>query len=188
MIPSKDDSRQISVNRNRLEFLFDGIFAISMTLLVLELKVPELTDKHSIAELGQLLLRHVATFISYILSFAMLSIFWYSHNRYFQYIRRITKEIFVFHIVQLAFAAFFPFCAALFGRYPTNRLSMVIYLGCAMMFQLSSLMQWLLAKKQHALVPRMDPSIYLQIRKGNIRGSMIGTLLFLLYLFMMLIR
>jgi uncharacterized membrane protein len=182
MIPSKDKSLQISVNRNRLEFLFDGIFAISMTLLVLDLKVPELTDKHSIAELGQLLLHHGAAFISYIISFAMLSIFWYSHNRYFHYIRRITKEIFVFHIVQLVFAAFFPFCAALIGRYPTNRLSMAIYLGCVMMFQLSSLMQWLLAKKQHAFIPRMDPLIYIQIRKRNIVGSFICTLLFLSYL------
>ena len=57
------------ISRNRLEMLCDGIFAIAMTILVLELKVPELVDRHSAAELAQSLERNRATFISYLLGF-----------------------------------------------------------------------------------------------------------------------
>ena len=188
MTQRKHASLQSAVNKNRLEFLFDGIFAISMTLLVLELKTPELTERKSVAELGQLLMHHGATFISYILSFIMLGIFWYRHNQYFHYIQRITKSIFVFHIVQLVFVAFIPFCAALLGRYTTNQLSLVIYIGCIMMFQWCALIQWVAAKKQYALIPRMDPSIYFRFKKGGLFGAVICTLLFLQYLFLLLLH
>jgi uncharacterized membrane protein len=186
--PNKPDFLRNVVNKNRLEFLFDGIFAIAMTILVLELKVPELTERKSVAELGQLLMHHGATFFSYILSFIMLGILWYSHNQYFQYLQRITKSIFIFHIVQLAFAAFFPFCAALFGRYPTNRLALIFYLGCIMGFQWSTLIQWVMAKKQYALMPRMDPSLYGKFKKGFTVGSMVCTLIFLLNIFSLIIQ
>ena len=188
MGPTKHTFLQSAVNKNRLEFLFDGIFAIAMTILVLELKVPELTDRKSVVELGQLLFHHGATFFSYILSFIMLGILWYSHNQYFRYIQRITISIFIFHIVQLALAAFFPFCAALFGRYPTNQLSLIIYFGCIMFFQWSILIQWLLAKRQGALIPRMDLSIYYKFKKGFFVGSIVCSYFFLQYLFLMLIR
>jgi uncharacterized membrane protein len=171
-----------SISRNRLEILFDGIFAISMTILVLELKVPVLSDKRSVSELGQMLLHHGTTFISYIISFVMLGILWYRHNHYYQYFQRITKSIFSFTLVQMAAAAFFPFCAALFGQYPINRLSIVIYLSCIMVYQWSCHIQWFLAKRQFALVPQLDPAIYHRIQKGNKKSSIIETSLFLLYL------
>jgi uncharacterized membrane protein len=188
MISAKDDHVHGVVNKHRLEFLFDGIFAISMTILVLELKVPDLTVRKSVAELGHLLMLHGATFFSYILSFMMLGILWYSHNQYFRYLQRITKGIFIFHIVQLAFAAFFPFCAALFGRYPTNQLSLIIYFGCIMGFQWSTLIQWLLAKKQYALIPRMDPLIYFKFKKRITVSSLVCSLFFLQYLLLLLIH
>jgi uncharacterized membrane protein len=186
MISTKEKHTQSAVKKNRLEFLFDGIFAISMTILVLELKVPELADRKSVAELGQLLMHHGATFFSYVLSFIMLGILWYSHNQYFRYLQRITKGIYIFHIVQLAFAAFFPFCAALFGRYPTNHLSFVFYIGCIMMFQWSTLIQWLMAKKQYALIPRMDPSIYNKFKKRITISAAMCSLFFLQYVFLLL--
>ena len=171
-----------SISRNRLEILFDGIFAISMTILVLELKVPDLSDKRSVSELGQMFLHHGTTFISYIISFVMLGSLWYKHNNYYQYLQWITKSIFSFTLVQLAAAAFFPFCAALFGRYPINRLSVVIYIGCIMVYQWSCHIQWFLAKRQFDLVPQLSPSIYYRIQKGNKIGSIICTSLFLLNL------
>jgi uncharacterized membrane protein len=170
------------ISRNRLEFLFDGVFAISMTILVLELKVPELSNRRSVAEMGENLLHYGHSFLSYILSFIMLGILWYNHNNYYQYLQQITKSIFSFTLLQLAAAAFFPFCAALFGRYPINHLSIVIYLGCIMVYLWSCLIQWFLAKRQSVLVPQLTSATYIQIRKGNMIGSIITTAMFLLYL------
>jgi Predicted integral membrane protein len=186
MAEKKPVESSSSISRNRLEFLFDGVFAISMTILVLELKVPELADRHSTAEMGQMLLHHGRSFLSYILSFFMLGVLWYSHNNYYKYFQQITKSILCFTLVQMATAAFFPFCAALAGRYPTNRLSMVIYLGCIMVYEWCCLIQWLLAKRQSILVPRLSPSIYAKLKKGHRNGSIYITSLFLIYLLSML--
>jgi uncharacterized membrane protein len=187
---SKQSAADLStiISKNRLEFLFDGIFAISMTILVLELKVPDLADRRSISELGQFLLHHGVSFVSYILSFTMLGIFWYRHNSYFRYFTRITKSMLAFTLVQLAVAAFFPFCAALFGRYPINRLSIVIYLGCIALFSWTCLIQWLLAKRQSALMPDLNDVVYCRTRKRSIISSILITFLFLLYLSSALIR
>src|SRR5947209_4051234 len=122
------DSPHSVISKSRLEFLFDGIFAIAMTILVLELKVPELTERNSVGELARTLSHHVAIFGSYLLSFAVLGMFWYRHNQFYRHLKYITKGGLALHLLQLAMAAFFPFCAALLGRYPTNALSQVFYI------------------------------------------------------------
>ena len=168
-----------AINKNRLEFLVDGIFAISMTILVLELKVPELVDKHSIAELAYDLAHHVSTFVSYLLTFMMLGIFWYRHNCQYHHFQMITKSMFVFHLIQLAATAFFPFCAALFGRYPTNGLSFAVYAGCIMVFLWAMFANWIVAKRCKAFNKEFTAADYLIMRNRQFRGCLIISILFL---------
>jgi uncharacterized membrane protein len=112
----------------------------------------------------------------------MLGILWFYHNRYYRYFQRITKSIFFLTLAQLAAAAFFPFCAALFGKYPINRLSIVIYLGCVLVYFWSGLIQLTLAKRQSVLTPKLSPVIYGRLRKGSTIGSIVCTFMFLAYL------
>src|SRR6185436_12762553 len=97
------------VSKSRLEFLFDGVFAIAMTLLVLELKVPELVDRLSIVELARGLAHEASTLVSYLISFVVLGVFWYRHNHQYHSFHAISRGMLVLHFVQLAAAAFFPF-------------------------------------------------------------------------------
>jgi uncharacterized membrane protein len=176
----KEHSNSLSViNKNRLEFLFDGIFAIAMTILVLELKVPELADKFSIAELAYDLVHHGYTFVSYLLSFMMLGIFWYRHNLQYRHFQLITRSMFVFHLIQLAAAASFPFCAALFGRYPTNGLSLVVYTGCIMVYTWAMSVNWVVAKRSKAFNSEFTGADYLLARNRMFRGCLIISILFL---------
>jgi uncharacterized membrane protein len=179
----KEGSDSLSViNKNRLEFLFDGIFAISMTILVLELKVPELVDKHSIAELAYALAHHVYTFVSYLLTFMMLGLFWYRHNSQYHHFQMITKSMFVFHLIQLAATAFFPFCAALFGRYPTNSLSVTVYSGCIMVFIWAMFANWIVAKRSKAFKKELTLADYLMVRNRQFRGCIIISTVFIIAL------
>jgi uncharacterized membrane protein len=173
------DTDRAAVSRARLEFLFDGIFAIAMTILVLELRVPELADRHSVAELARALAHHGATFFSYLLSFAMLGILWHSHNRQYRHVQHVTTGMFALHLVQLAMAAFFPFCAALLGRYPTNLGAQVAYVGCVTVYQWGSLLGWLAARRAGALAPHLTEADYRRYRKGNLVGCAICTAVFL---------
>ncbi len=176
------------VNKARLEFLCDGIFAIAMTLLVLELKVPELVDRHSVPELAGALRRDLPGFVSYLLSFFVLGIFWTAHNQWYRHVQRVTKPVVVLQLVQLAVAAFFPFCAALVGRYATNPLSMVVYLGCATSYLWAGSLLWLLSRRSGALTTPSDPGLYPRIQRRLLVGSCAATLMFLIYLAEALMR
>jgi uncharacterized membrane protein len=171
-----------SFNKTRLEFLFDGIFAIAMTILVLELKVPELVDKRSISELAYALAHHACTFASYLISFVMLGIFWYRHNQQYHHFHLITKSMFLLHLVQLAAAAFFPFCAALLGRYPTNGLSPVVYIGCVMVYLWAVYANWVVAKRCKAFNAEITAADYLLARNRMFRGCLVISILFVLSL------
>jgi uncharacterized membrane protein len=167
-----------TVSRARLEFLVDGIFAIAMTILVLELKVPEIADRHSRVELVTALGHHAGTFISYLLSFVMLGILWHSHNRHYRHFQRITTRMLILTLAQVAMAAFFPFCAALFGRYPTNPVSIMFYVGCVMVYQWAALLAWLAAGRAGALDPQLPPAESARLRKRNLTGCIVATGLF----------
>ena len=170
------------ISKGRLEFLFDGIFAIAMTILVLELKVPELVDRRSMGELARALAHHAPTFVSYLLSFVMLGMFWYRHNHQYHHFNKITEGMLVLHFVQLAAAAFFPFCAALMGRYHSNLLSIVIYLGCVLVYMWAMFANWVVAKRCDALGVEVTAADYLRIRTKTLRGCLAISILFVIVL------
>ena len=176
------------INRSRLEFLVDGVFAIALTILVLELKVPELADRRSVAELGQALAHEAPTFLSYLASFMLLGIFWYRHNHQYEHFRVITRGMLVLHFVQLAAAAFLPFCAALLGRYPINGLSMVVYLACILVYSWASGATWILARRSGAMKAELTEAAYLRSRGRWLRGCLVITSLFALYLIRLLVN
>jgi uncharacterized membrane protein len=176
------EAQPSAISRTRLEFLFDGIFAIAMTILVLELKVPELADRRSAGELGHLLAHHAPTFASYLLSFLMLGIFWYRHNQQFRHFRLITNGMLACHFFQLAAAAFFPFSAALLGRYPANDLSHLVYIGCVLVYAWATLGNWTLAHRCDALAADLPAATYLLTRRRLARGCAVISLLFALAL------
>jgi len=177
MVESRDGEEYVS--KARLEFLFDGVFAIAMTILVLELRVPELQDRHSVRELVHGLLHHAATFVSYLLSFFMLGVFWASHNAWYRQIQRITKGILAVQLLQLAVAASFPFCAALIGRYPTNQASLAIYTGCVAAYLWAGILLWAVARRAGVLALPPD---YRRLLKRQLIGSIWITGIFLFFL------
>jgi len=175
-------SRAFEISHHRLECLFDGIFAIAMTILVLELKVPELEDRHSVAEMARHLAHHGATFFSYLFSFCILGLLWHRHNQHYRHLRHITRGMLALHLVQLAMAAFFPFCAAVFGRYLTNPLSVTLYAGCLLVFNSAALAEWLVAERAGAISPELDPADHRRYRRRNLRACLATGAIFVLYL------
>lgn len=148
------------IGKHRLECLFDGIYAIAMTLLVLDLKVPDLADPHSSAQLGAALLGNYATLGSYLFSFFILGNFWYKHNQYFHHFQFITRRMVNLQFILLATAGFFPFCSALTGRYGQNSLSWAIYFGCILVHATAGLLSWQTAWKAEAMTPETTVEEY----------------------------
>ena len=185
----KDEHTPVPViSKSRLEFLFDGVFAIAMTILVLELKVPELADQRSIGELARALVHEASTFVSYLISLVVLGVFWYRHNQQYHNYHVISRGMLVLHFVQLAAAAFFPFCAAIFGRYPTNALSQVVYLGCILVYAWASFANWVVAKRSGSIAAELTEAAYRRSRTRLLRWCLLVSALFAVYLIRTLAR
>lgn len=173
------------VSKARLEFLFDGIFAIAMTILVLELKLPELEDRRSAHELGRALLHHGRTFIGYIISFMILSGFWIGHNQIYANLKRISKAALAIHVWLLAWAAFIPFCAHLIGRYPGNPLAMQVYFAAAFAYFVGLLALVMTAEKQKLFDPAIPAADIRKVIRRFMRSLMLFFFLALYFIFIM---
>lgn len=105
----------------------DGLFAIAMTLLVVDLAVPVLHVDHSVHELADKLNDESEKFISFFISFAVIGRYWLAHHAYFSSLARMDRSLIALNLVYLAFIAFLPFPTALLGEHFSNPLSIVIY-------------------------------------------------------------
>lgn len=116
--------------KTRIEALSDGVFAIVLTLLIIEIKVPELHLDHAISdlELFSELTRLIPLFLAYFVSFAVISTFWVFHNFFYSVFAKTTDRILTqLNILFLSVIAFIPFSAHLIGIYPNNKLAVIWY-------------------------------------------------------------
>jgi len=114
-------------SKSRVEAFSDGIFAIIITLLVLEIKVPHIEEHHSAHELLQALTGLLPKFIGWIISFFTIAVIWVNHHKIFKQIRRLDSGIFWWNAFLLLWCTFIPFPTAVLGDYPENQTSVVLY-------------------------------------------------------------
>ena len=112
----------------RLLALSDGIFAIAMTLLVLDLPVPQLVRAGN-ADLLSALDGLRANFASFVLSFSIVGLNWLNHHRLFRGVARIDPRLMQLNLVQLLLICFVPFTAALLSRYGDLTTAVALYAG-----------------------------------------------------------
>jgi uncharacterized membrane protein len=105
----------------------DGLFAIAATLLVVDLAVPVLHHESSVHELADKLNDETAKFVSFFISFSVITRYWFAHHVFVSQLARIDRGYIAYTLVYLAFIAFLPFPTALLGEHFSNPLSVVIY-------------------------------------------------------------
>ncbi len=115
------------LSTRRLEALTDGVFAIAMTLLVLDLVVPVGTQVNNSAQLWETLAPLANNFISFTISFIILAIMWAVHTRQFENIKRMDSRVVNYNILRLFLVVLLPFTTSLIGEYNTVTLAIVLY-------------------------------------------------------------
>ncbi|MEP7294116.1 MAG: TMEM175 family protein [Chloroflexota bacterium] len=115
-----------SITTARIETLADGVFAIVMTVLVFDLRVPV---QEQVDQVGLLLALSTLApnFISYVITFVILGVFWVGHHNQFFYIRRADRTLLWINILFMGFVALLPFSAGLFSQYGQDRVSIIVY-------------------------------------------------------------
>ena len=96
-------------NKSRLEALSDGIFAVAMTLLVLDLKLGSDSAVDSEAGLVGRVLALEHTFVIYIVSFGVLAMLWITHLAQFHYVRLVNGRLIWINVFYLACVCLIPF-------------------------------------------------------------------------------
>jgi uncharacterized membrane protein len=114
------------IGKNRIEALADGVFSIAMTLLVLDLRVPELPPG-SEGRLPAALLALWPRLLAYLASFLVIGVFWVGHHAQLHFVRRADRPYLWMNIAFLLLVAAVPFSASLLGRYPGEQVAALVY-------------------------------------------------------------
>jgi uncharacterized membrane protein len=126
---------------DRVLFFSDAIFAIAITLLVIEIRVP------GIEEAGQQLRSALPNIYSFALSFAVIGLIWMGHHSLFRYIIMLDRPMITLNLVFLGTIAFLPYPTALLGHGSggLSAVAVIFYSACMTAAGLGELMVWVYA-------------------------------------------
>jgi uncharacterized membrane protein len=175
------------VSADRLKAIADGVFAVAMTLLVLELIVPEIKDISN-KELNGIILSMWPKFVAYLLSFLIAGIYWIIHHSIFDAIRYYDATLAWINIVFLLFVALIPFSTSLLGEYFLQKTSTIIYGVHLLLMFLGGYSLWTYSTWKHILVvPDLDPGLVKGARRMGYIYFLILTIAIIVAFFIPLI-
>jgi uncharacterized membrane protein len=108
------------MNKTRLEAFSDGVLAIIITIMVLEIKAPDDDNFDSLQHL-------IPVFLSYVLSFIYVGIYWNNHHHMFQVVKRVNGSILWGNLFLLFWLSLIPFATSWIGEHHFSAVPMSIY-------------------------------------------------------------
>jgi uncharacterized membrane protein len=164
-------------SKPRVETFSDGVFAIIITILVLELKIPKISEPNSVRVLWMALVDIMPKFLSWVISFFILCVIWVNHHRLFESLTHITYRIFWWNAYLLLWCALIPFPTALVGDYPHNPLALFIFgivlslMGSGFYFLRTTIV------RENLLIENVTPK---EFKKDNFKSLFFGCILYLI--------
>ncbi len=157
----------------RLNAFSDGVFAIAATLLVLDLRTPEdLTSEQLRADL----VHDIPSMLSYLLSFAVVGIFWVRHHQILSLARAVSPGLLLLNLLFLALIALIPFPTSLLGNYSDDPLAPAFYasvVGCADIVNMGLML--FISRRPDLRRPDVHPAL---IRAHLLRPGLSGLIAF----------
>jgi uncharacterized membrane protein len=140
----------------------DGVFAIAMTILVLELRAPETRTAGGAAEQLVSLWPRFATFF---ISFIVLGVYWLAHHQVFHFVIRVNLTLVWLNILFLMGIVLVPFAASLMGTYHDDPVALSLYGGVlGVLAVLGYVIWWYLTSDRGLLEPGLDPELVRKVR------------------------
>ena len=141
-------------NVERLAALSDGVFAFAMTLLVLDLRVPDLVrNMHTDRDLWVALAPLIPRFVTYVMSFLTLGIFWVGQQGQLNALRQTNRDLTWLHLAFLLCVTFVPFSTALLATFFAFRLALVEYWVNILLLGAALYSTWHYAVKANLIKP-----------------------------------
>jgi uncharacterized membrane protein len=124
-----------ATDTTRLEAFSDGVFAIAITLLILEIKVPTAAELERGGGLWPALAHRWPSYVGYVLSFLIIGIMWANHHALFDYIRRVDRRLIFANLLLLMGVGFLPFPTAVLAEHLADaetRTSAAVFYGATL--------------------------------------------------------
>ncbi len=168
---SESEAAPLGSDTGRLETFADGVIAIAITLLILEIKVPDVPANSTLA---RELLNLWPSYAGYAVSFLTIGVIWVNHHHMFKLIARANHAFLMMNVVFLMAIAFLPWPTALVARYlrePDARAAATVTYGLTMvavaiMFNLV----WRYAVVRGLLEPGLDPVAISRASRNYLAG------------------
>ena len=169
---SRDHAKSTTQEKEtaRVEAFSDGVFAIAITLLVLEIKVPRLGQGASGHDLLDTLLDLWPSFVAFLGSFLAILIMWINHHGLFKLVNRVDSRLFFANGLLLMLVSFVPFPTAVLAEYLNGRganVAAVFYCGTFVLINVAYNLLWYIATLHRRLIKEDVPQKHvIKIRKA----------------------
>ena len=138
-LPQREGDEAAEEGMGRILALSDGVFAIAITLLILEISIPATTDDSG---LTKALLGLWPQYLAYVLSFLLIARFWVTHHQAFRLIGRYDAVLVWLNLLLLMFVAFLPFPTAVLGEHNGSPVAAVLYGATVVVAGMASTAYW----------------------------------------------
>jgi len=147
----------------RVVFFSDAVFAIAMTLLVIDLRVPEVDNGETS---GEVILSLLPGFLAYVISFAVIALNWNGHHRKFRVINGFDSRLIQLNFLLLFLVAFTPFPTSLMSEYPGEVPSVVLYAAVVASLSLVQLWMWVYAWRHDLIDKLVEADMYRYVARN----------------------
>jgi len=137
---------------DRVLLFSDAIFAFAITLLAIDIRIPQLPSDQIASQLNNQIYALLPKFISFILSFFIVGNYWISYHRTFRVIKRIDRGLISLNLLFLMFIVLLPFPNDLIGKYPANLITVIIYASFLAATGISLCLLWIYASRRYRLI------------------------------------
>lgn len=172
-----EDEKEEEIGKNRIEALSDGIFAIAMTLLILNFHVPVLPPNAPNVVVVPALLRMWPAFVSYVVSFISLGMFWVGHHNMYYAVRRADRVLLWLNIVFFLFVSFLPFSTSILNAFRQTQIAPLFFGANLTLIGWLLYAQWTYARRQNEMLAGfLSPEYQAQVSRRFLAYPLVAML------------
>ena len=172
---------RLELSTSRIEALTDGVFAIAMTLLVLNIEVSEPRQDLDPSKFRQQVLGLWPHLIHYLESFIILAAFWIKNHQQFHFIKRSDRRLLWINLGCLMFVCLIPFSTSLMTDYGEMRLAAMVFESNMLLAGALYYLHWSYATKGLRLVEKdLDPRVITVYKQSSLVIPVIAVVAILL--------
>jgi uncharacterized membrane protein len=155
---------------SRVEAFSDGVFAIAITLLILEIKVPEPETRLTNSQLFTSLINLWPSYFAFLLSFTAVLIMWINHHGFFKYLKTLNPRFLYANGFLLLMVTFIPFPTAVLAKYidsPAANIASAFYCGAMVLVSVAYNLLWFTtAYKRRLVKDEISDALIIKIRNA----------------------